>query len=235
MQIIFNYIGGEIVTNILIVDDNEKIRKLIEIYLKREGFKVFHGENGEVALDILDGIKIDLIIADIMMPIMGGYELVEELRTANYNLPILMVTAKNTYPDKKIGFELGADDYMIKPIDMDELILRVKALLRRSKISTDNYIEIGDITIDYDALEVRTPTGNILLPKKEFYLLYKLLSYPNKIFTRQELMDDIWGFDSEADERTVDVHIKRLREKFKDFEEFEIITIRGLGYKGVHK
>lgn len=191
MQIIFNYIGGEIVTNILIVDDNEKIRKLIEIYLKREGFKVFHGENGEVALDILDGIKIDLIIADIMMPIMGGYELVEELRTGNYNLPILMVTAKNTYPDKKIGFELGVDDYMIKPIDMDELILRVKALLRRSKISTDNYIEIGDITIDYDALEVRTPTGNILLPKKEFYLLYKLLSYPNKIFTRQELMDDI--------------------------------------------
>lgn len=235
MQIIFNYIGGEIVTNILIVDDNEKIRILIEIYLKREGFKVFHGENGEVALDILDGIKIDLIIADIMMPIMGGYELVEELRTANYNLPILMVTAKNTYPDKKIGFELGVDDYMIKPIDMDELILRVKALLRRSKISTDNYIEIGDITIDYDALGVRTPTGNILLPKKEFYLLYKLLSYPNKIFTRQELMDDIWGFDSEADERTVDVHIKRLREKFKDFEEFEIITIRGLGYKGVHK
>ncbi len=234
MQIIFNYIGGEIVTNILIVDDNEKIRKLIEVYLKREGFKVFHGENGEVALDILDDIKIDLIIADIMMPIMDGYELVEELRTANYNLPILMVTARNTYPDKKIGFELGVDDYMIKPIDMDELILRVKALLRRSKISADKYIKIGDIIIDYDALEVRTPTENISLPKKEFYLLYKLLSYTNKIFTRQELMDDIWGFDSEADERTVDVHIKRLREKFKDFEEFEIITIRGLGYKGVH-
>ncbi len=222
-------------TNILIVDDNEKIRKLIEIYLKREGFKTFHGEDGEAALDVLDNMKIDLIIADIMMPIMDGYELVEELRTANYNLPILMVTAKNTYPDKKIGFELGVDDYMIKPIDMDELILRVKALLRRSKISTDKHIDIGDIIIDYEALEVRTPTDTISLPKKEFYLLYKLLSYPNKIFTRQELMDDIWGFDSEADERTVDVHIKRLREKFKDIEEFEIITIRGLGYKGVHK
>lgn len=166
---------------------------------------------------------------------MDGYELVEELRTANYNLPILMVTAKNTYPDKKMGFELGADDYMTKPIDMDELVLRVKALLRRSKISTDKHIDIGDIIIDYEALEVRTPTDTISLPKKEFYLLYKLLSYPNKIFTRQELMDDIWGFDSEADERTVDVHIKRLREKFKDIEEFEIITIRGLGYKGVHK
>lgn len=222
-------------TNILIVDDNEKIRKLIEIYLKREGFKTFHGEDGEAALDVLDNMKIDLIIADIMMPIMDGYELVEELRTANYNLPILMVTAKNTYPDKKMGFELGADDYMTKPIDMDELVLRVKGLLRRSKISTDKHIDIGDIIIDYEALEVRTPTDTISLPKKEFYLLYKLLSYPNKIFTRQELMDDIWGFDSEADERTVDVHIKRLREKFKDIEEFEIITIRGLGYKGVHK
>ncbi len=222
-------------TNILIVDDNEKIRKLIEIYLKREGFKIFHGEDGEAALDILDNIKIDLIIADIMMPNMDGYELVEELRMANYNLPILMVTAKNTYPDKKMGFELGADDYMTKPIDMDELVLRVKALLRRSKISIDKYIGIGDIIIDYEALEVRTATDTILLPKKEFYLLYKLLSYPNKIFTRQELMDDVWGFDSEADERTVDVHIKRLREKFKDIDEFEIITIRGLGYKGVHK
>ena len=222
-------------TNILIVDDNKKIRKLIEIYLAREGFKVFQADDGEVALDVLDEVKIDLIIADIMMPNMDGYELVEELRGAKYNLPILMVTAKNTYPDKKMGFELGADDYMTKPIDMDELILRVKALLRRSKISIDKHISIGDIIIDYEALEVRTTTDTILLPMKEFYLLYKLLSYPNKIFTRQELMDDIWGFDSEADERTVDVHIKRIREKFKDIDEFEIVTVRGLGYKGVHK
>ncbi|WMM26257.1 response regulator transcription factor [Tissierella sp. MB52-C2] len=222
-------------TNILIVDDNKKIRKLIEIYLAREGFKVFQADDGEVALDILDEVKIDLIIADIMMPNMDGYELVEELRGAKYNLPILMVTAKNTYPDKKMGFELGADDYMTKPIDMDELILRVKALLRRSKISIDKHISIGDIIIDYEALEVRTTTDTILLPMKEFYLLYKLLSYPNKIFTRQQLMDDIWGFDSEADERTVDVHIKRIREKFKDIDEFQIVTVRGLGYKGVHK
>ncbi len=222
-------------TNILIVDDNEKIRKLIEIYLIREGFKVFHGEDGEAALKVLDEVKIDLIIADIMMPNMDGYELVEELRAANYNLPILMVTAKNTFPDKKMGFEIGADDYMTKPIDMDELVLRVKALLRRSKISTDKYISIGDIIIDYESLEVRTLTDTKSLPKKEFYLLYKLLSYPNRIFTRQELMDDIWGFDSEADERTVDVHIKRLRERFIDVDEFEIVTIRGLGYKGVYK
>lgn len=222
-------------TNILIVDDNERIRKLIEIYLTREYFKVFHAEDGEAALDILDKVKIDLIIADIMMPTMDGYELVEALRDANYSLPIFMVTAKNTYTDKKIGFELGADDYMIKPIDMEELVLRVKALLRRSKVSVDRYINIGSIALDYENMEIRVGTDTILLPKKEFYLLYKLLSYPNKIFTRQELMDDIWGFDSEADERTVDVHIRRLREKFEDAKEFDIITVRGLGYKGVHK
>lgn len=221
--------------NILIVDDNEKIRKLIEIYLKREGFQVFHSDNGEVALEVIDTTKIDLMIVDIMMPKMDGYELVKQLREANYSIPILMVTAKDTYPDKKRGFDLGVDDYMTKPIDMDELILRVNALFRRSKISLEKMITLGDLELDQENLEVRTEESSILLPKKEFYLLYKLLSYPNKIFTRQELMDDIWGYDSEADERTVDVHIKRLREKFKEYEEFEIITIRGLGYKGVHK
>ena len=221
--------------NILIVDDNEKIRKLIEIYLKREGFQVFHAEDGEAALEVLDAMKIDLIIVDVMMPKMDGYELVKELRDANYSLPILMVTAKDTYPDKKKGFDLGVDDYMTKPIDMDELILRVNALFRRSKISIDKKITLGDLVLDQENLEIRSNNNSILLPKKEFYLLYKLLSYPNKIFTRQELMDDIWGYDSEADERTVDVHIKRLREKFNEYKEFEIITIRGLGYKGVHK
>lgn len=222
-------------TNILLVDDNKKIRKLMEIYLVKDGFNVFHGENGEDALDVLDNTKIDLIVADIMMPKMDGYELVKELRDSEYELPILMVTAKDTYPDKKMGFELGADDYMTKPIDMEEMVLRVRALLRRSKISLDKCIRIGEILLDYESMEVRTSSETILLPKKEFYLLYKLLSYPKKIFTRRELMDDIWGFDSEADERTVDVHVKRLREKFKDVEEFEIITIRGLGYRGIHK
>lgn len=221
--------------NILIVDDNEKIRKLIEIYLKREGFQVFHGEDGEVALEVMDKTKIDLMIVDVMMPKMDGYELVQELRKANYTIPILMVTAKDTYPDKKRGFDLGVDDYMTKPINMDELILRINALFRRSKIFVDKEIVLGNLTLDLDNLEVKTHTDSVLLPKKEFYLLYKLLSYPNKIFTRQELMDDIWGYDSEADERTVDVHIKRLREKFKEYKEFEIVTIRGLGYKGVHK
>ena len=221
--------------NILIVDDNEKIRKLMEIYLKREGYNILHAQNGERALNVLGINSIDLIIADIMMPEMDGYELTSSLRDANYNMPILMVTAKDTFPDKKKGFDLGADDYMTKPVDMEELVLRIKALLRRSKISSERQIIIGSIVLDYESLEFRTPDKTIILPKKEFYLLYKLLSYPKKIFTRQDLMDDIWGLESEADERTVDVHIMRLREKFCDFSEFEIATIRGLGYKGVVK
>lgn len=219
--------------NILLVDDHEKVRKLMEIYLKREGYNVLHAANGKEALDILESAAADLVVADILMPQMDGYELTKSLRDAKFDMPILMVTAKDTLPDKKKGFDLGADDYMVKPVDMDELAMRVKALLRRSRISSERRIAIGDVVLDYDSLEVRTPEGGMELPKKEFYLLYKLLSYPKKIFTRQELMDDIWGMDSEADERTVDVHIKRLREKFEGFSEFEIVTIRGLGYKGV--
>jgi DNA-binding response OmpR family regulator len=221
--------------NILLVDDHENIRKLMEIYLKREGYSILHAENGKHALDILDNTLADLVIADIMMPEMDGYELTRSLRNANFTMPILMVTARDTFPDKKRGFELGADDYMTKPVDMDELVLRVKALLRRSKISSEKQISLGNVVLDYDSLEVRTADENHELPKKEFYLLYKLLSYPKKIFTRQELMDDIWGLASEADERTVDVHVKRLREKFGEIPEFDIITIRGLGYKGVIK
>ena len=220
--------------DILIVDDNVSIRNLIEIYLKREGFNTYHAGNGQEALDMLDKHKIDLIVLDIMMPIMDGYELTLVLRDAGYVIPILMVTAKDTYPDKKKGFDLGIDDYITKPIDMEELVLRVKALLRRSRIYQDKKLVIEDIILDYDSLEVITPTQQLSLPKKEFYLLYKLLSYPKKVFTRQDLLDDIWGYETEVDERTVDVHIKRLREKFKDFKEFEIVTVRGLGYKGVY-
>jgi DNA-binding response OmpR family regulator len=223
-----------IMVNILLVDDNEKIRKLMEIYLNQEGYHVLHAENGEKALEVLVETNADLIILDIMMPKMDGYDLTKELRDAQFNMPILMVTAKDTFTDKKTGFGLGADDYMTKPVDMEELVLRVKALLRRSKISSEKQIKIKDIVLDLDSLEVRMPSDTIILPKKEFYLLYKLLSYPKRIFTRQELMDDIWGFDSEADERTVDVHIKRLREKFGELSEFEIVTVRGLGYKGVY-
>lgn len=219
---------------ILIVDDEENIRNLIEIYLKREGFITYKAANGEEALDVMDKVKIDLVVLDIMMPVMDGYEFTKLLRDAEYTTPILMVTAKDTFPDKKKGFDIGTDDYITKPIDMDELILRVKALLRRSRIYEDKKVYIKDLILDYDSLEVITPDGEISLPKKEFYLLHKLMSFPKKIFTRQDLLDDIWGYDTEVDERTVDVHIKRLREKFKDYDQFEIVTVRGLGYKGVY-
>lgn len=222
-------------TTILIVDDQKNIRNLLEIYLQREGFEVLHSENGEEALNVLFDHKVDLMIADVMMPKMDGYTLVDELRQSGFDLPILMLTAKDTFKDMKQGFELGVDDYMYKPVDMDELILRVQALLRRSKISTNKQLKHKDVIIDYESLEVQSEKEVVHLPKKEFYLLYKLLSYPNKIFTRQELMDDIWGYDSEVDYRTIDVHVKRLRDRFEEYDSFEILTIRGLGYKGILK
>lgn len=221
--------------NILVVDDNQSIRKLISTYLQREGYNVTLAENGVEALKVLETLHVDLMIVDIMMPKMDGYTLTEDLRTAKYNLPILMITAKETFEDKKKGFNAGTDDYMVKPIDMNEMLLRVAALLRRAKISNEHKIAIGDVILDYETLTVTTPDETYVLPKKEFYLLFKLLSYPKKIYTRQQLMDEIWGMDAEADERTVDVHIKRLREKFENLKEFEIITIRGLGYKAEKK
>ena len=216
---------------ILVVDDNESIRILISAYLEQAGYDVLHAASGMEALSVLDSKRVDLMIADIMMPGMDGYTLTADLRAARYDFPILMVTAKDSFEDKKKGFHAGTDDYMVKPIDMNEMLLRVGALLRRAKISNEHRIEIGHVILDYDTLEVRTPDQTTLLPKKEFYLLFKLLSYPKKIFTRQELMEEIWGMDNETDERTVDVHIRRLRDKFDHLEEFRIVTIRGLGYK----
>lgn len=216
---------------ILIVDDNESIRNLMKTYLLRDGYQVLAAADGVEALSVLDKEHIDLMIADIMMPNMDGYTLTKDLRDANYNFPILMVTAKESFEDKKKGFLVGTDDYMVKPIDFDEMLLRIAALLRRAKINNDHRIVLGDVVIDYDTLTVTTKKETSLLPKKEFLLLFKLLSYPKKIFTRQDLMDEIWGFDNDTDARTVDVHIKRLREKFDELEEFKIITVRGLGYK----
>ncbi len=216
---------------ILIVDDNDSIRNLMKTYLLRDGYNVLCASDGVEALDILDKEHVDLMIADIMMPNMDGFTLTKELRDANYNLPILMVTARESIEDKKTGFRVGTDDYMVKPIDFDEMLLRVSALLRRAKITNDHRIVIGEVVLDYDRLTVRMKEDEILLPKKEFLILFKLLSYPKKIFTRQDLMDEIWGLDNETDVRTVDVHIKRLREKFEELEEFKIITVRGLGYK----
>lgn len=216
---------------ILVVDDNDNIRKLMKTYLLRDGYKVLSAADGIEALDILDKEQIDLMVVDIMMPNMDGFTLTRELREFNYKFPILMVTAKDSFEDKKVGFRAGTDDYMVKPIDFDEMLLRISALLRRARITNDHRIVIGDVVIDYDMLTVKTKLEEFLLPKKEFLILFKLLSYPKKIFTRQDLMDEIWGLDNETDIRTIDVHIKRLRDKFDDFEEFKIITVRGLGYK----
>lgn len=217
--------------NILVVEDDKNLQKLMIAVLKQQGYHVLSARDGTEALNILDSFHIDLIISDIMMPNMDGYTLTEALRKANYTLPILMVTAKETFEDKKKGFLVGTDDYMVKPIDMDEMVLRVSALLRRSRIINESRLVVGEIELDYNTLTVKNNESIMVLPKKEFHLIFKLLSYPKQIFTRQQLMDEIWGMEAETDERTVDVHIKRLREKFSNFREFEIVTVRGLGYK----
>lgn len=218
---------------ILVVEDNKNLRKLMVTYLKRNNYETLEATDGQEALDVIDKNHIDLMICDVMMPNMDGYTLTKELREADYTLPILMATAKETLDDKAEGFSVGADDYMVKPIDMDEMILRVGVLLRRANIINQKKITIKNVVLSYDEFTVTRGKEIYTIPQKEFQLLYKLLSFPNKIFTRQELMDEIWGLDSQTDLRTVDVHIKRLREKFESFEEFEIITIRGVGYKGI--
>lgn len=216
---------------ILVVEDNPNIRKLYYSYLTRAGYQVIEAMDGQIALNVLEHNKVDLMIVDVMMPRMDGYQLTETLRTSGYDFPILMITAKDRFEDKKTGFNLGSDDYMVKPIDFDEMVLRVEALLRRAKIVNEHVLHIGKVRLDEDHLSVSKDELEITLPKKEFQLLFKLLSYPGKIFTRQQLMEEFWGLDVETDERTVDVHIKRLREKMEIFEVFEIRTVRGLGYK----
>jgi two-component system OmpR family response regulator len=224
-----------ILFNILIVEDDKNLRKLISATLKQNGYNSLIAEDGEVALEFIDREQIDLVISDIMMPKLDGYDLVKALRDSGYNMPILMVTAKEMFEHKKKGFNVGADDYMVKPIDINEMILRVGALLRRARISNEHRLSIGDIILDYDSISVSIHGESVTLPKKEFYLLFKLLSYPNVIFTRRQLLDEIWGMDNDVDERTVDVHIKRLRERYDNCQEFEIITVRGLGYKAVKR
>ena len=221
--------------NILVIEDNKNMRKLICATLKQNGYSTFEAEDGEVGLDVLDTTHIDLIICDIMMPNMDGYELTETLRDGHCETPIIIVTAKEQLEDKKKGFSIGADDYMVKPIDFEELILRIGAILRRSKIVNDHKITIGNTVLDYNSLSVTSNGECNTLPKKEFYLLFKLVSSPDTIFTRRQLLDEIWGMESMADERTVDVHIKRIRERYRDSNDFEIVTVRGLGYKAVIK
>lgn len=220
---------------ILVVEDDKNLRKLIVTCLEKASYTVFETHNGEEALDLMDKEYVDLIVTDIMMPEMDGYELIKLLREANYNTPILIITAKEDIEDKRQGFNLGADDYMVKPINIDELILRVKSLLRRSNQANERKIKIGEVELDYDKLEVKKQEKVYQLTQKEFYLLYKLLSTPDTIYKRQDLIEEIWGLENDSDFRTVDVHIKRLREKLEDIKEFEIVTIRGIGYKAIIK
>lgn len=221
--------------HILIVDDDKNTRLLMQAVLEAENYEVSMAVNGEEALSIIDKEHIDLVILDIMMPKMNGYELTQILRDAQNDIPILMVSAKQLLADRKKGFLVGTDDYMTKPVDEEEMLLRIKALLRRAKIVNDRKIEIGDVVLDYDSLTVSKNGETQELPQKEFLLLYKLLSYPGKIFTRIQLMDEIWGADSETGWETVTVHIGRLRKRFEGWEEFEIQSVRGLGYKAVKK
>lgn len=218
---------------LLVVEDDKNMQKFMNAVLRAEGYQVFLADNGEQALQILDKQHIDLMITDIMMSGMDGYTLTEELRDAGWQIPILMVTARETVKDRRKGFLVGTDDYMVKPVDVEEMLLRIKALLRRAKIVSEKKLTVGEVTLNYDMFTVTRGTDCFTLPQKEFYLLYKLLSYPETIFTRMQLMDEIWGMDSQSDDHTVSVHIGRLRERFYNCPDFEIVTVRGLGYKAV--
>lgn len=219
--------------HILVAEDDKNTAKLMKAILTQDGYEVFSAENGQVALDMMDKQHIDLIVLDIMMPVMDGYKFTQTLRECGDTTPILMVTAKQLPEECCKGFLVGTDDYMVKPINEEEMLLRIKALLRRSQIANEKKVRIGKVLLDYQALTVTRERESQTLPQKEFYLLYKLLSNPNKIFTRLQLMDEIWGMESESGDKTVNVHINRLRKRFSDYPEFEIIAIRGIGYKAV--
>jgi len=221
--------------HILVVDDDKNTRRLLRAVLEEDGYTVSSAEDGEAALALMDREHIDLVVLDIMMPRLDGYAFTKLLRENNSELPILMVTAKQLPEDKKQGFMVGTDDYMTKPIDEEEMLLRIKALLRRAKIASERRIVLGDVVLEYDSLTVTGHGTSQVLPQKEFQLLFKLLSYPGKIFTRIQLMDEIWGSESETGWETVTVHVGRLRKRFEAWPEFEIESVRGLGYKAVKK
>lgn len=215
---------------ILVVEDDRNTRLLTTARLKPH-YDVVNACDGEEALDIFYKQRIDLIVADIMMPHMDGYELVATLREYRNDVPVIMLTAKQTFDDKKKGFSTGTDDYMTKPVNYEELLWRIEALLRRSKIHTERQIHIGEVTVNQDNYTLSKGATTLELPKKEFELLFKLLSYPGVIFTKNQLLEEIWGYDTDSDENTVKTHISRLRNKFEDWKEFQIVTMRGLGYK----
>ena len=216
---------------ILVVEDDLPLRKMMSAFLSMNGYRTQTAGNGEEALTVMERVLPDLVIADVMMPVMDGWQLTEEIRHAWPMMPVILVTARDSIEDNRTGFAAGADDYLTKPLDLDELLLHVNAVLRRSQAMTSHRLTVGQTVLDYDSLTVTRGETSITLPKKEFYLLFKLLSSPKQIFTRRQLMDEIWGMDAQSDERTVDVHIKRLREKCEIFPDFALVTVRGLGYK----
>ncbi len=218
---------------ILIAEDDRELRQLFQHVLIKNGYAVTGVSNGEEAMDAIDKGYYDLIISDIMMPKMDGYALVRALRESGLTIPVMMITAKDAFDDMRMGFLSGSDDYMVKPINVNEMVLRVGALLRRAQLANERRQVIGGTVLECDSLSVHTDKETMTLPQKEFMLLYKMVSFPGRIFTRQQLMDDIWGYSSESDTHTVDVHIGRLRERFRDNPDFKIVTMRGVGYKVV--
>ena len=218
---------------ILIAEDDRELRQLFSHVLAKNGYAVVGVSNGKEALDEIEVGYFDLIISDIMMPVMDGYELVRSLRESENHTPVLMITAKDAFDAMQLGFMSGTDDYMVKPINVNEMILRVGALLRRAQLISERRLTIGETIMECDSLTVTADGERMILPQKEFMLLFKMASYPGKIFTRQQLMDDIWGYDSGTDTHTVDVHIGRLRDRFRDNRDFKIVTMRGVGYKVV--
>lgn len=218
---------------ILVVEDDKIANRIMCATLRTNGYEAISAFDGLEALEKLDKEHIDLMIADIMMPHLNGYELTNILRESGNNLPILMVTAKDRQEDKHRGFLVGTDDYMTKPVDKTEMLYRIKALLRRAKIVEEQKITLGEVTLHYNSLTVTRESEIQVLPPKEFYLLYKLLAYPGQVFTRLQLLDEIWGMESESDAGTINVHISRLRKRFENYPEFELVSVRGLGYKAV--
>ena len=216
---------------ILIAEDDTELRRLFAHVLIKNGYSVRETSNGKEALSVIENEFINLIISDIMMPEMDGYELVSSLRESGCAIPVLMITVKDAVDDMRRGFTTGVDDYMVKPINVNEMLLRVQALLRRAQMISERKQTLGNTILEYDTFTVKSESESVTLPQKEFMLLYKMASYPGKIFTRQQLMDDIWGYDSESDTHTVDVHIGRLRDRFRDNKDFKIATMRGVGYK----
>ena len=220
---------------ILVAEDDASTNRLFCAILRRAGYEPIPAVDGEDALRKLDEYKVDLLLLDVMMPRLDGFALTRMIRDSGSLLPVLMVTARALPEDKRQGFLVGTDDYITKPVDKEEMLLRIKALLRRARIVDERRITVGEVVLDYDSRTVRRGHDVQTLPPKEFELLYKLLAYPDRTFTRLQLLDEIWGLDSESDERTVNVHINRLRNRFYDWPEFEIQTVRGLGYRAVRK